>query len=450
MFIKENNLKIVYYSTGLQRGGMWLASMKRIQKFLDQKDSYHPHNVSNDKNQHNKRGNSQDSVRLQNISAKWSSKSNENNLNNVNFSAKCDSLVAIVGQVGAGKTSLLQVILEELPVLKGVVTTSGRIAYVSQDPWIFSSSLRQNIIFAKPMDKERYEQVIKVCQLERDFDQFPHKDQTIVGEKGINLSGGQRARVALARAIYADADIYLLDDPLSAVDARVGRLIFNDCIRNFLKGKTRILVTHQLQYLNQVDYVYILDNGRVQSKGTSKDLQSRKVLQFPNDENFDSQTDDTPKEAEFTGLMSDKQEEEVAEHRTIGKVSKVSYISYFKASQSTWLVITVFLLAIFRQVISSAGDYYISLWAEAQQSCSADTTRYTFICGATFGDNVPYIGIYGALTLLLIFVVYVYIFSFAKMCKRSSQKMHFNLFDSIVRAKMSFFYHHSSGRILNR
>ncbi|XP_051154778.1 probable multidrug resistance-associated protein lethal(2)03659 [Leptopilina boulardi] len=440
----QNNMNAMF-PFGLQRGGMWLASMKRIQKFLEQKETQHFHNVTESNHHHQE--NSGESVRLQNVSARWSSKNIDNTLENINFSAKFNSLVAIVGQVGSGKTSLLQVILQELPVMKGIVKTVGQIAYVSQDPWIFSSSIRQNIIFAKPMDKQRYENVIKVCQLERDFALFPHKDQTIVGEKGINLSGGQRARIALARAVYADADIYLLDDPLSAVDARVGRLIFNDCIRSFLKNKTCILVTHQLQYLNQVDYIYVLENGHIQEEGTSNDLQSGKItlnrFQISQEEE-----DIQPLEINYQEFSSDQQEEEVAEHRTIGKVSKTSYISYFKASQSTCLVIIVFLLAIFRQIISSSGDFYIARWAEAQQSCSDDTTR--FICSASFSDNIPYISIYGGLTLLLIILVYSYIFTFAKMCKRSSQKMHFNLFERIVRARMGFFYDHSSGRILNR
>lgn len=146
----------------------------------------------------------------------------------------------------------------ELPITSGTMCIGGEISYASQVPWLFASTVRNNILFGNYYDKRRYEQVVNICSLDKDFDEFPLGDQTIVGERGVSLSGGQRARINLARAVYREADIYLFDDPLSAVDTHVGKNLFNECIANFLKQKTRILVTHQVQYLKTVDIIFVL------------------------------------------------------------------------------------------------------------------------------------------------------------------------------------------------
>lgn len=135
---------------------------------------------------------------------------------------------------------------------------TGKIAYASQEPWIFSGTIRQNILCGLEFNSEHYSKVIKVCALEKDFDLLPQGDVTLVGERGISLSGGQKARINLARALYIDADIYLLDDPLSAVDTHVGRHLFDQAINSFLKDKIRVLVTHQVQYLKEADLILVL------------------------------------------------------------------------------------------------------------------------------------------------------------------------------------------------
>ncbi|CAG5124702.1 unnamed protein product, partial [Candidula unifasciata] len=166
-------------------------------------------------------------VELDNVTAKWEgSTSDTNTLENISLSVGPGQLIAVIGPVGAGKSSLLMNILGELPALKGTVKVSGKLAYVSQQPWIFSGSVRQNIVFGGIFDKAKYDRVIKVSALKRDFEIMPQGDATLIGDRGVSLSGGQRARVSLARALYMDADIYLLDDPLSAVDSAVGRHIF--------------------------------------------------------------------------------------------------------------------------------------------------------------------------------------------------------------------------------
>ncbi len=149
-------------------------------------------------------------------------------------------------------------ILGELSCTKGNCRVKGKIAYASQEPWIFSATIRRNILCGSEYDGKRYRKVVKAAALERDFTLFPQGDQTTVGERGISLSGGQKARINLARCLYVDADIYLMDDPLSAVDTHVGRHLFDKAVNGFLHDKIRVLVTHQLQYLKDVNQILVL------------------------------------------------------------------------------------------------------------------------------------------------------------------------------------------------
>jgi ABC-type multidrug transport system fused ATPase/permease subunit len=193
-------------------------------------------------------------------------------LRNLTLAIKPRDLVLVVGRVGSGKSSVLMTILGELPVASGRLEINGRISYASQEAWIFSGTVRDNILFGKPFEPDRYKRVIRVCSLRRDLDILVDGDQTIVGERGVSLSGGQKARVNLARALYQDADIYLLDDPLSAVDAPVARHIFNESLRSFLKKKTVILATHQLQFLRHATKVLVVDRNSPAAFGTLQEV----------------------------------------------------------------------------------------------------------------------------------------------------------------------------------
>ena len=193
-------------------------------------------------------------------------------------------MVALVGPVGAGKTSFLSAVAGGLKLTHGrlaIREDCQKIAFVGQNSWILNASFKQNIIFPhspSSCDMERYQQVLDACCLMTDLAALPAGDGTLLGDRGINLSGGQRARVALARAIYSDADLYLLDDPLSAVDARVGQLLFNDCILALLKGKkTCLLATHQLQYLPHVSSILMLEGGAVVHSGTYAQLTAQGI-----------------------------------------------------------------------------------------------------------------------------------------------------------------------------
>jgi len=156
------------------------------------------------------------------------------------------------------QSTLLNAILGELPLVYGNCRVQGKVAYAPQEAWIFSGTIRENILCGSQYNEQRYRQVMEAAALERDFTLLPKGDQTFMGERGISLSGGQKARVNLARCLYVDADVYLMDDPLSAVDTHVGRHLFDKAINGFLKDKIRILVTHQLQYLKDVDKILVL------------------------------------------------------------------------------------------------------------------------------------------------------------------------------------------------
>lgn len=218
---------------GLDQAVQALVCIRRLRKFMMHSE------IAKTQRRDSRRASEKDAFALSmtNVIAKWRSDSKNDTLRNVNLTVAPGSLVIVVGQVGSGKSSLLQAILQELPLTSGAIVSHGKINYVSQQPWIFASSVRQNILFGQDMDKSRYDEVIRVCQMESDVNSFPHGDRTIVGERGINMSGGQRARINLARAIYKDADIYLLDDPLSAVDSQVGRRLVDECICGYLKAR---------------------------------------------------------------------------------------------------------------------------------------------------------------------------------------------------------------------
>ncbi|KFB46273.1 AGAP004602-PA-like protein [Anopheles sinensis] len=191
---------------------------------------------------------------------------------NVTLTVEKANLCVIVGSVGSGKSTMLQVILGELELDEGRLEINGNVSYAPQEPWLFEGTVKNNIVFTEDYQEKRYREVVKVCALERDFRLLPNGDQTIVGERGISLSGGQRARISLARAVYRRADIYLLDDPLSAVDTHVGKHIFEECITKYLKEKVCVLVTHQLQYLQDIEHIVLMHAGRAEAQGSFRTL----------------------------------------------------------------------------------------------------------------------------------------------------------------------------------
>ncbi|KAM6202279.1 cystic fibrosis transmembrane conductance regulator [Rhynchocyon petersi] len=195
-------------------------------------------------------------------------------LKNINFKIERGQLLAVAGSTGAGKTSLLMMIMGELEPSEGKIKHSGRISFCSQFAWIMPGTIKENIIFGVSYDEYRYRSVIKACQLEEDISKFAEKDNIVLGEGGITLSGGQRARISLARAVYKDADLYLLDSPFGYLDVLTEKDIFESCVCKLMANKTRILVTSKMEHLKKADKILILHEGSSYFYGTFSELQN--------------------------------------------------------------------------------------------------------------------------------------------------------------------------------
>ncbi|VDL69418.1 unnamed protein product [Nippostrongylus brasiliensis] len=220
-------------------------------------------------------------VKVSNASFAWDGSDGEAILHDLNFTVKKAQLITIVGRVGHGKSSFLQALLGEMEKLDGYVGLSGRVSYVPQQPWMQNQTIRQNITFGKKYDEYFYNRVLDACALYPDLQMLPLGDMTEIGEKGINLSGGQKARISLARAVYQNHDVYLMDDPMSAVDSHVGAQLFSSVIgpEGMLRNKTRILITNELAFLNQSDFIYIMNDGKIEHRGTYKELMQSGALE---------------------------------------------------------------------------------------------------------------------------------------------------------------------------
>ena len=187
-------------------------------------------------------------------------------LHGVSLQCSGRDLIAITGATGSGKSSVLEAIVGEIPVTNGQILVTGKIAYMPQNPWLFSGTVKENILFGNEFDEQKYQATIEACSLTEDFELLPHGDMTQVGESGATLSGGQRARVSLARTVYSDADIFLLDSPLKAVDAKVGKLLYQNCICGLLSTRLRIHVTNYKNYLRNASVVLRMENGCIVSR----------------------------------------------------------------------------------------------------------------------------------------------------------------------------------------
>ena len=217
---------------------------------------------------------SQPFLSISDATCSWSQSYLTDTLCGITLTIRKGEMLAITGAVGSGKSSLLTAILKELPLRKGTLSIHGKVAYVPQIPWVFSGTVRENILFGLPFHKERFQRVVHVCGLVKDLSDFARGDLTEIGQRGVSLSGGQKARVGLARAVYSNADIYLLDDPLSAVDTKVGRKLFDSCILGELSGRIRLLDTHQLQYLKDVSRIAVIEKGSVVYQGSYDELKA--------------------------------------------------------------------------------------------------------------------------------------------------------------------------------
>ncbi|XP_057378671.1 LOW QUALITY PROTEIN: ATP-binding cassette sub-family C member 4-like [Daphnia carinata] len=439
-------------------------------------------------------------IELNQLTVKWPAAGDkeDNTLTDISFNVRPGQVFAVVGQVGSGKSSLLNVLLGELSPSTGTCRVAGKVAYASQESWIFSGTVRQNILCGLEYDLKRYKKVIKACALDKDFSLFPNGDQTAVGERGVSLSGGQKARVNLARSLYVDADIYLMDDPLSAVDTHVGRHLFDKAINGYLRDKIRVLVTHQLQYLKDVDQIVIIKAGRVEAMGSYKEISNSgfdiaKTIEEEEPELEEDNLTRSFSECEITvrfqgvGLFRTQygsvwdlshQEEKptfAEETRSSGSVSAKVYWEYFRSGGSCLSLLTITITCVFTQVLFSGSDYWLTLWTNAEEQRAANrnisenstyvsvtengffnvssvTEEIAIFSGAWWKDPDTYTGIY----VFTILIICVFIFSLIRtihyfmMCMISSINLHNRMFQSVIRTPLLFFDQNPVGRVLNR
>ncbi|XP_049854965.1 ATP-binding cassette sub-family C member 4-like [Schistocerca gregaria] len=368
----------ICYPSAVQFSAEAKVSIRRLEAFLMQEE--HVPRVINGPAE--EKGTHENGLVMKGVCAKWAPGSISETLSSINLHVKPGKLCAVIGPVGAGKSSLLHAVLGELPITGGSISADEKISYASQDPWLFVGSVRQNILFGQPYDSKKYREVIRACALTRDFELFPYGDKTVVGERGVALSGGQRARINLARAVYRNADLYLLDDPLSAVDTHVGKQLYEDCINGYLCTKTRILVTHQLQYLKDADHIIILNNGKIEDQGTFSELTlSKKNFanmlannQEETKEAIKSSREELRQQLSITSTFSkgdedDEVEEptETAEMLEKGKLSNTLYKDYFTAGSSWLLLCWLVVVLLLGQIASSGADYWVTYWTNQEQ-----------------------------------------------------------------------------------
>ncbi|KAM9609979.1 ATP-binding cassette sub-family C member 4 isoform 4-T4 [Trichechus inunguis] len=458
----------LFFPAAIEKVSEAIVSIRRIKNFL----------LLDEISQHNTQlpSDGKTIVHVQDFTAFWDKASETPTLRDLSFTVRPRELLAVVGPVGAGKSSLLSAVLGELPPSQGLVSVHGRIAYVSQQPWVFSGTVRSNILYGKKYEKERYEKVIKACALKKDLQLLEDGDLTVIGDRGATLSGGQKARVNLARAVYQDADIYLLDDPLSAVDAEVSRHLFELCICQTLHEKITILVTHQLQYLKAASQILILKDGKMVQKGTYTEflksgLDFGSLLRKENEETDQSPVPGTPTLRSRTfsessvwsqlssrpslkeGTQEDQTTENVQatlseESRSEGKVGLKAYKSYFAAGAHWLIIVFLMLLNAAALVAYVLQDWWLSYWANEQSALNITVNGKGNVTETL--DLNWYLGIYSGLTAatvvfgiarsLLVFYVLV----------NSSQTLHNKMFESILKVPVLFFDRNPVGRILNR
>ncbi|XP_058197384.1 ABC transporter C family member 5-like isoform X2 [Rhododendron vialii] len=418
----------------------------------------------------------------------WDPSSENPTLSGIQMKVERGMCVAVCGVVGSGKSSFLSCILGEIPKISGEVRVCGSAAYVPQSAWIQSGNIEENILFGGQMDKAKYKNVIHACSLKKDLELFSHGDQTIIGDRGINLSGGQKQRVQLARALYQDADVYLLDDPFSAVDAHTGSELFKEYIQTALAAKTVIFVTHQVEFLPAADLILVLKEGRIIQAGKYDDLlqagtdfktlvsahhEAIESMDIPNHSSEKSdeshlcngstilitkrdsagkKIDSSVKEVQEgvstseskaikekkKAKRSKKKQLVQEEERERGRVSMNMYLSYMAAAYRGLFIPLIILAQTLFQLLQIASNWWMA-WANPQTP--GDKPR-----ASSMVLLVVYMSLaFGSSLFILVRALLVATFGLA-----AAQKLFLKMLVSVFRAPMSFFDSTPAGRILNR
>lgn len=455
----------------------YLVSVKRINKFLES-DEIDPDAIKQIDDDTNV-------IKIKGGSFKW--EKTDLVLNKIDFSVPRRKLVAVVGPVGSGKSSLISAILGDLEKCDGevLVDLSSSMAYVPQEAWILNTTFKNNIMFNKVINEDRYQRVIDACALRPDLETLQTGDQSEIGEKGLNLSGGQKQRISLARAVYADTDIYLLDDPLSAVDAYVGRHIFDNIIgpRGMLRDRTRVLITNKLSVLPEVDHIVVMKDGQISESGSyeellkSRGLFSQLLVKYLLENTDNSKISENARTEMITKelkRLEQKQAESVREKSEEKETNKAKNSAksvdtprkaqvpdrYELSGQEVSQVGSVglevhmnfirtmgmkFVVALAIYIMSSAFTLSSSLWlSDWSNDALNDTLKYD-----TNWRDIR-LSVYGSLGFLESFCVITSTLLLNFACLQGSHLLHNRMLQRVLRAPMSWFNITPSGRIINR
>ncbi|KAL0815486.1 hypothetical protein Bca101_071930 [Brassica carinata] len=418
-------------------------------------------------------------VEVRDGSFSWDDEDNVPALKDINFKVNKGELTAIVGTVGSGKSSLLASVLGEMHRITGQVIVCGSTGYVAQTSWIQNGTVLDSILFGLPMDREKYNEVLNVCCLEKDLEMMEFGEQTEIGERGINLSGGQKQRIQLARAVYQDCDVYFLDDVFSAVDAHTGSDIFKNCVRGVLKGKTVLLVTHQVDFLHNVDCILVMREGKIVESGRYDELVSSGLdfgeLVAAHETSMElveagaecsaatsiitspraptSPRVSSPRTSMESPHLSDLNEEHVKsflgshtledgsklikeEERETGQVSLRVYKQYCTEAYGWWGIVFVVFFSLTWQGSVMASDYWLAYETSANNAVSFDASVF--------------IRVYVIIALVSIVLVSLRSYYVTHLGLKTAQIFFRQILNSILHAPMSFFDTTPSGRILSR
>ena len=410
-------------------------------------------------------------------------------LQEVNVDIAPGSLVGVVGSTGSGKSSLLSAMLGACELREGRVATKGAVSFASQKAFIINATVRENILFGSPWDEGRYWDVVKACCLEPDLDQWAGRDLTEIGERGVNLSGGQRQRVNMARAVYANSDIVIMDDVLSALDAKVGAQLFRQCVKGFLSTRTRVMATNQLHFLADCDQVVVVADGTVAESGSYADLMARsdghlqalmaevaaaeaeaegdaaevdgaaeaaggldgaaapapKAAAAPAQPGASSSGAAPPpaggskaKPRRRGGVLSKEEAAKAritqVEQRATGAISSDVYLRYAQQAGGVRLVVVLLLLQVLGTAARVGSNFWLAEWSDDTLGLGVDV----------------YMGVYFALSIVFSLTALATSLIFALGTLAASEALHRSLVHSLLRVPMAFMHSTPLGRVLNR
>ncbi|CAF1226779.1 unnamed protein product [Adineta steineri] len=380
-----------------------------------------------------KNENEEHAIIMENASFSWK---DTPSLFSLNLKIRNGNLIGVKGSIGAGKSTLLAAILGEINLVSGKLQVHAQsISYAPQSAWIFADTLQANILLGKPIDEERYNNVIKACCLDIDLQNFGEVgDLLMIGDKGVNLSGGQKARISLARALYADADLYLLDDPLAAVDPKVAKSIFDQCIGPYslLRGKTRILVTHQTHLLVETDQMFYLDNGHIEELHIEQQTTIK-----PSNEKSEADVSDT-KETDWKLDPSAADMNSIVKNETSvsGSIKWNIWLKLFTAPPLRWFGFLLMIILMFgNEALYDFTNSWLALWS-GKDGNEQRSSFYAYI----------YLG--GVLCTLIVTLIRVAYIIYIMLC--GSTYFHNQMLKGILYTSLRFFENNPSGRILNR